>query len=602
MLRRFLPLPALLLTLAAPARAQQPQQTPASAPISNIRYDLTFDTQAARERVVRVAMRFDVRGPEPVLISIPVWTPGAYEVSDFARNVIDFDASNGTAPLGWDKLDPDTWRIRPGDARSVTVRFNYISDTLDNAMAWSRPDFLLVNGTNVFPYPEGQPLDFPASVTVNTQPDWLVVTSMHPAGAPRTYRERNYHDLVDMPFFIGKVDLDSTQINGKWTRLASYPAGLLQGLARHALWDQMAKAIPVESAVFAETPWDVYTTMVIFDSSFGGGSALEHQASHVGVYTPLLMGTPLLGGITAHEIFHAWNVKRMRPADMVPYRYDRSEPTPWLWVSEGITDYYADLALLRGGIVDSMAFLRTTQGKIETVSATPPVALEDASLSTWIHPKDGTGYIYYPKGSLAGLMLDIIIRDASDNRHSLDKVMRDVYDSTYKRGGRGFGSNEWWGAVRAEAGGRPFDDFYAHYVDGRDPYPYAQVFKLAGLSFTADTTREPRMGVGTALDSNGVRVTSLVPGGAGEAAGIRPGDLLISVGDIRTRGDWAPAFRARYRGHEGQDLPIVVRRDGQTVTLNGKVVMMPQVRTSLDLDPSAPPKAVAIRAGIFHGR
>jgi predicted metalloprotease with PDZ domain len=97
---------------------------------------------------------------------------------------------------------------------------------------------------------------------------------------------------------------------------------------------------------------------------------------------------------------------------------DVPQPTPLLWVSEGITDYYADLALVRGGIVDSTIFLNITSGKIQNVAALPPVALEDASLSTWIEPTDGTSHIYYDKGSLAGLLLDILIRDASDNRRS----------------------------------------------------------------------------------------------------------------------------------------------------------------------------------------
>ena len=119
-----------------------------------------------------------------------------------------------------------------------------------------------------------------------------------------------------------------------------------------------------------------YTVMVIFEPSYGGGSALEHQSSHVGIYNPQFIGTPILPSITAHEIFHAWNVKRLRPAELWPYRYDQAQPTSWLWVSEGITDYYADLALVRGGIVDSTGWLDFTQQKVTEVAASPPVALE----------------------------------------------------------------------------------------------------------------------------------------------------------------------------------------------------------------------------------
>jgi predicted metalloprotease with PDZ domain len=494
--------------------------------------------------------------------------------------------------------------VQPGGARTVTVSFDYVADTLDNAMAWARPDFLLFNGTNLFLYPEGQGLDFPATVTIHTNANWHVVTSMHPAGAPLTYSEKNYHDLVDMPFFIGKVDVDSMQVSGKWTRLATYPAGALGGSQRQQFWGYIQKAIPTESSVFGETPWDSYSVMDIFDSAYGGGSALEHQATHVGIYASQLIGNAVLASITAHEIFHAWNVKRLRPADMVPYHYDRAEPTPWLWVSEGITDYYADLTLVRSGISDADAFLQTTIGKITNVAQVPPVALQDASLSTWIHPKDGTAYIYYPKGSLAGLLIDIMIRDGSDNARSLDTVMRELYASDYKHG-RGFTGDDWWGAVSRAAGGRSFDEFYRKYIDGREPYPYAGVFALAGLRYAVDTIRDPRLGIGTRTDSTGETITQVTPGSAADAAGVKVGDVLISVGDLQAgggAGDWGQRFRAAYRSRNGQDLPIVVHRGAQTDTLAAKVVLMPREQPSLTQDPNASPKAARIREGILTGK
>ena len=103
-------------------------------------------------------------------------------------------------------------------------------------------------------------------------------------------------------------------------------------------------------AVFNDIPWDNYTTFIVFDSTSGGGSALEHQSSHLGIYTPLLVESILFPSITAHEMIHAWNVKRLRPADMVPYKYSQPQPTTWLWVSEGITDYYSDVVLSRSGV------------------------------------------------------------------------------------------------------------------------------------------------------------------------------------------------------------------------------------------------------------
>jgi predicted metalloprotease with PDZ domain len=587
---------ALVVAALLPALAAA-QARPA---VANIHYALTFDSATAGRRTVKVEMRFEVSGPAPVLLSVPAWTPGAYEVSNYARKVSRFTASSAGRPIGWDKTDYDTWRIRPVGAGPVEIGFDFLADTLDNAMAWSRPDFLLVNGTNVFPYPEGIGFDFPAAVSVTTSPGWQVFTPMEPDG-PRRYRAANYHDLVDMPFFIGRFDVDSQQIQGTWHRMASYPAAQFKGPARQLLWRHLAQFAPEEAKVFGETPWKNYSTMLIFEPSYGGGSALEHQSSHVGIYNPGFMGTPLLSSITAHEMFHSWNVKRLRPAEMVPYRYDIPEPTALLWVSEGITDYYADLGLTRGGVIDSIVFLNVTDGKRRHTDQTVPVALEDASLSTWIKPADGTEDIYYDKGSLAGFFIDVLIRDATDNRRSLDDVFRGLYQSDYKAG-RGFTTAEWWAAVSAAAAGRSFAEFAAKYVEGREPLPWSAVAPLGGVRLHADTTHELRMGVNTISDSSHVMVTVVTEGSAAREAGIEPGDELVKVGDIAVKGeDFGELFRARYGKAEGSVIPVIVRRNGAERTFQLKVRRETVVDERLEFDPVASPKAVRIRHGILTG-
>ena len=592
---------AALLFLPAATHAQT--SAAQSASISGVRYEVTFDPTTAPSRTLHVAMTFDVTGQGPVLLSLPAWTPGAYEISNFARWMSEFGATSGGKALSWDKLDPDTWRIRADGAKNVTVAFDYLADSLDNAIAWARGNFVFFNGTNIFLYPEGRPTDFTATVAVKTDPSWLVTTGMKPAGAPRTYTAANYHDLVDMPFFVGQYDVDSMQIANKTVRMASWPKGSLQGANRTLFWDHQKKMLPAMGAMFNDMPFDTYTTLIIFDSTSGGGSALEHQNSHVGIYTPLLVGSVLFPSITAHEMIHAWNVKRLRPADMVPYRYSQPQPTTWLWVSEGLTDYYADVVLARAGIIDTAGFTLLTNGKIEETAATPPVALEDASLSTWIHPADGTGYIYYQKGSLAGLLLDIMIRDATDNQKSLDDVFRDLYQSTYKQKWTGFTGEQWWAAVSRAAGGKSFAEFNAKYIDGREPFPYATVLPLAGFRVKVDTIREPRLGVSSAPDSSGVRVADVQAGSPAEAAGIRPGDYLLQVGDIPVRDpSFGEQFRTRYARAEGTNLPVKIRRGEQTLDLQIAVRFAERTEQRLILDPAASPKAVRIRNGILQGK
>jgi len=593
----------MLVSLALLALAAGSPASPVSASISNIHYDVTFTRETATRRSLTVAMTMDVTGTGDVILSLPSWTPGAYEVTNFARWISSFTPTAAGKPLRWDKLDYDTWRIRSGGAKQLTVGFDFRADSMDNAMAWSQKDFAFFNGTNILLYPEGRSPDFPATLAVHTESDWQVATGMH--GGPATgYAEKNYHDLVDMPFFIGAFDLDSSMVNGLKVRLASYPAGKFAGEARSTFWDQYQKLFAPETAVVGETPYDSYTTLMVFSDSFGGGSALEHQNSHLGIYTSQGIGQPWIVSVTAHEMFHAINVKRMRPAEMVPYRYNVAQPTPWLWVSEGITDYYADLTLLRSGAVDSTGFLEITTGKIGNVMDAPPVALEDASLSTWIHPTDGTGYLYYPKGSLAGFMLDILIRDASDNRHSLDQVMREVYQTTYKRG-RGFGGAEWWGAVSRAAGGRKFDAFNDNYVDGRAPFPWDSILPLAGLRLQTDSIRVPRLGVSTNNDSLGVHVMQVIPGGVAASAGLQVGDLLLGLGEVtlvvNPGVDPFEKFRTTYANREGEALPIRVRRESQELVLTATVQLRVVTTRKIVVDPNASPKAARVRHGLFAG-
>ncbi len=591
---------------AAMLLALQILPPPTSAPISNLRYEVAADSADVRARTLGMTTTFDVDAPGDVILALPGWTPGAYEMSWFARWVRDFSATtpDGRA-LAWDKIDYQTWRIDPAGAKTVRVVFRYQADSLDNAMSWTGRDFVMFNGTNLFLYPVGRGFAFPATVSIHTHPGWRVTTPMPAGAAAGSYTATNYHDLVDMPFFVGKFDEDSVRVVDRWVRLATYPSGAVTGARASAALAAIAKVIPPESAVFRETPWANYTVMEIADESYGGYSGLEHQSSHVDIVAAAGLDDQALPSLYAHEIFHSWNVKRLRPADMVPYRYDAPEPTPWLWVSEGITDYYADLAVVRGGVVPDSGFYALTAGKITQVAQSPPSALTDASLNTWVHPTDGTEYLYYPKGSLAGLLLDIIIRDASDNRQSLDDVMRDLYQNTYKKG-RGFTPADWWGAVGRAAGGRSFDGFNKRYIDGRAPFPWDSILPLAGLRLAADTAHELRLGIFSAPDTSGggsVRVVRVEPGSAAAEGGLHEGDVLVTIGDVPvTDVNFGARFRARYAGSApGTTIPVSVKREGNALNLALPLRVVNRVTARLVPDPAATSKAARIRTGLLKG-
>ena len=573
-----------------------------SAPISDVAYEVTFNAATAPLRQISVSMSFRAEGAEPVILSLPAWTPGAYSLDNFARNISNFSVHAADDELHWDKLDYDTWRVFPAAAGAVTVSFDYRADELDTPQAWAADDLVFFNGTNLFMYPEGQSFTFPSRVTIKTEPDWQVATGMTPGSSAGAYVAADFHELVDMPTFIGRFDLDSAEIDGVLHRLATYPTGLVQGDGRKAIWSQIRGMMGPMAEVFNDTPFETYTTLMVFRPDFGGLSALEHRNSHLGIYHNQFIGSEILASVTAHEIFHAWNVKRLRPAGLVPYDYSRPQPTTLLWVSEGITDYYENVVLVRGGVYGPGHLYRAAASDIENVDGTEPAALEDASLSAWISPRDTPGNYYYFKGAAAGLLLDILIRDATDNRASLDDVMRDLYQRTYKRDFTGFTEEDWWDAVE-RAAGKSFEDFYARYVDGREPYPWTDVLPLAGLTVRQDTTVRPLVGILAGQDSTGVLVTALSPDGAALAGGVREGDYLLSAGPVELTGTESfEQFRAHFAELlEGTRYDVVVRRGGETLTLELELRLSEQIQTTLIEDPDAPEKAIRIRESLVLG-
>jgi predicted metalloprotease with PDZ domain len=587
------------LSIATSLNAQQQR----SIPLSRIRYDVTFDSVTASSQTISVSMTFATAAPGTVLLSLPAWTPGMYELQNYARFISDFGVSSGSDSLQWDKTDPDTWRIVAPRGEEITVHFQFKADSLDNAISWSKSNFGFFNGTNLFMYPEGQSTDFPATVTVHTTATWQIATGM-PRTSANTFAASNYHDLVDFPFFVGRFDIDSTQIAGKTFRFASYPVGSITPAVRNGVFEQLAKIVPQQVAVFGEVPWKDYTLLQVADEGFALGAAagLEHQNSHFDIISPIVLGNPILASLYAHEIFHAWNVKRLRPADMTPYVYDREQPTPLLWISEGITDYYADLSEVRGKVITPRAFYTNTTGKIDNVAEAVPTALEDASLTTWINPVNGTKDLYYDKGSLAGMLLDIIIRDASDNRKSLDTVMRDLYESTYKKG-RGFSNADFWAAVSRAAGGKSFGDFEKRYVDGREVFPYDSVFPLAGLRLMIERTITPSLGISVSGDDQGLRVVQVVVSGPGAVAGVQLGDYVLTIGGLDAAdAAFTEKFNAKFGSTPpGSTIPVEIRRGTQRLTLNAPVRFNTQEGRRLVEMTNASEKALRVRDGLLNG-
>lgn len=599
-IRRIARLRFLLLACLLPLGLASQSRPVVSAPVRDVRFEVVAGRAELAASVVEVIVRFQAEGRAPVLLSMPAWTPGSYEIANYARNLSEFAATQNGTPLRWDKLDPDTWRVVPAQAGSIEVRYRIRADELDVAASWATSDFAFLNGTNLFLAAEGR-LETPATVVVRTEPQWRVVSGLTSADSTNQFLAADFHDLVDHPLFVGRFDLDSALVDEKWMRLATWPVGSVQGRRRAAYWDALSRSVEPLAAVFGEVPWPHYTVLQVATEDFQGMSALEHATSELALVGEAFLDEPFVLSVHAHELAHAWNVKRLRPADLFPYRYDAPQPTTWLWVSEGITDYYADLALLRSGLVDESGFLETTLGKIESVEARPPTALEDASLQAWLGMQDGTGDLYYDKGSLAGLALDILIRDASNNARSLDHVMRELYDRTFRRG-RGFTHDDFWNAVARATRGRAFGDFERRYIDGREEFPWRDWLGRGGWRYVVETVSEPRLGARLSEHPRGARVTLIDPAGMGARADLRVGDVILTIGGRSTRDpEFGRFWREAWGARPGATMPMTVLRGEREVTLAAVVEVLSRTERRIEPDPSASSKAQRIRAGILTG-
>ena len=583
-----------------------------AVPLSAQTVQYEVSVASASAHLLHVAAEFPTRGQDTLYVSLPAWSPGAYEIQNYARYVRHFGAKSASGQaLFWDRFDKDTWRVATGKIDRVTIAFDYLADTIDLSIARLVDDFGQFLGTNLFLYEEGQ-LDRPAEVRFALPAGWQVTTALKGSGSG-PYTAADYHELADAESFIGKYSLDSIRVDGRSIRIAVWPAEAYSPAVARNMRTDLEKIAKTENTLFGGPPYDNYTVFfnVIHEPvNFGGG--LEHSAAQFDIMPAGAFADAAgnLGGfmvpLLSHEYFHVFNVKRIRPSDMWPYDYHGEQYTPLLWWSEGVTDYYADLTNIRSGLWTAEQFLSNVAADMRQVESTPePWSEEDGSVATWINEVFvNSSQLYYPKGALTGLLLDVSIRDATDDRHGLDDVMRALYTRFYQQR-KGFRTADLLALLR-EFGMLDADRFYQQYINGREPLPYETVLTKAGIAVHRQTASAPFLGVNAQPGPGPERklvVQDVVAGSSADAAGVKSGDVLMKVGDVeaRTDEDWGAKFRRRYRGQAGAPITITVQRDQATVTLNTQVRERGATTFEVTLAPTPTPKQAKIWRGVSSG-
>ena len=587
----------ILLLLALPGVSAHD-----STPPPQLYYSLTVPT----DRSAYLVELQITNPPNPSRLVIPNWAPGAYRLMDSGQNIGGFvavTAAGEQLPVHQDS--PISWIVDTRGNARITVRY---TAGLRDTIQWRRPNnrwFLragsgVVDGPRTFMYLDGWKQS-PARVTFQLPRGWRIATGLVPTTIDSlAFSAPNYDVLIDSPVLLGHFLAYRFNAAGTPHR-AVVDLGGARAHAPAVFVDMLRRISTTAIGIFGGAPYRDYT--YIFVGGRGGG--LEHlNSTTIGVTTGTLARTPRAAeAVSAHEFFHAWNVKRIRPVELGPFDYEHEVRTVNLWWSEGVTDYYADVILARAGLDSPRDFaqgIATSIGNHRGNPARLRISPERSSWTVWDSPAVNDSYTisYYLQGELLGFLLDLGIRDSTDNAKSLDDVMRYLFD--HCAGERGFTRDDLLAAVRA-ATGRNFEEFWRLYVGGVTEIPWNDYVRAAGweVVFSEEPAIDARIGsIPPAVQGGRWRAVA-APGSAAAAAGLQTGDELVRI-DGRTIID-GNDVTATVRGIRRNALVVVdVVRDGQPLAIRFRAGTYQRVRAQLRDLPAPTARMLRIRAGIVR--
>jgi predicted metalloprotease with PDZ domain len=511
---------------------------------------------------------------QPALeLSLPVWTPGWYTIENYAKNVLRLRI---TEPSGR-QLQPtlvrkQTWRVETKGIARIKVEFDYLATSLALNQARIAPDYAFFTGTQLFLLPEGH-RSSPSEVRFNVPAGWNVVSALEDTADPMVFTAPDYDTLVDQPTQMGHFDVTRFIVEGKPHYFAANPAGVFSAEKTRRFVDHLTKLAQTEGRIFAGLPYKKFVYFYFFGRAETTASgALEHQNSFVAFVAAGAQAEPDdMVGQAAHEFFHLWNVKRIRPVQMWPYDYSRENETPLLWMSEGFTTYYGGLAQYRAGFMEAQSFVDVvarTLSSVENNEARHYMSASDASMSTWIGYDVPLpfGLSYYTQGRNLAALLDLSIRHDTRGASGLDDVMRTLFTDFYQRR-RGFSTEDLISVINRITRDS-YEDFFSRYITGTEVPPYDTIFGYAGYKVERATRRTFDLGV--SFDQSG-RISRVHPGSSAAAAGVYAGDLFVSLDGVTLDAQNGAAVFRSLNDKVGQNLKLGIRRDGKERELDWKL-------------------------------
>ncbi len=573
-----------------------------------IEYTVSFDNAA--QHYISVRAIYPSAADSDVDLMLAVWTPGSYLVREYARHIEDLrvvDASG--AELSARKTTKNRWTVHTGKTEGIVVEYKLYCRELSVRTNFVDADSAILNGAPTFlTMADGKPREH--IVRLKLPEGFKVAISGLESPADNEFHASSYDELVDSPILAGRnLEIGEFTIEKVKHRLAH--------LGDSSQWDLQEALSDVEVLARAEIrfwqvlPYDHYDFLNVI---LGGGGGLEHLDS------TLMLARPLGSrksedykrwlGLVAHEFFHTWNVKRLRPKNLGPFDYEKENHTKSLWVAEGITSYYDDLLMRRAGLLSETEYLKRLSGQIKGLQTTEGrhvQSLSSASYNAWIkyYRRDensgNTAISYYTKGAVVAFLLDVEIRKASSGAKSLDHLMRALYE---KYAGETGYTPEEFRALASEIAGTDLSEFFAMAIDSTTELDYSGAEDYFGLKLTRPGQDEPTqddkdddaeeeekevpgwLGLSVA---NSV-ITKLTRKTPGYEAGLNVGDEIIALDGYRSRD-----LSKRLESYEpGQKVTITISRNGKLREMEATLGKKPDEAWKLAVRPA--------RSGAQSGR
>ncbi len=470
----------------------------------DIRY--TVAVRAPASHYYDIELDVGALAGDTLLLQMPVWSPGRYARMDFARTVIapHAETSDG-APLALEPVNGSLWRIDARGAKGVRVTYRVFANTLSGTFSVVDTAHANWNGASLFMYVVGHKPD-PVRLHVEAPAGWRLMNGVATSETQRDFSFPNYDILIDTPTEIAPAfDVDSFRVDDRLYRVMVHHDGPEQGQRERFVRD-VERIVRYENGVLGPPPLRTYT--FLFNIGYDGADGMEHLVStQIQTRERWSPGVAILPGVSeaAHEYFHVWNVKRIRPAALGPIEYTTEQYQPRLWVAEGWTQYYGEIALVRAGLEDRGAYYRTLAGVIDYNRTVPARRWQSVRLASIDAPfwdgaatpmasDRGESFVnYYFKGEALALLLDIEIRARSAGARSLDDALRalahrswDAPRASYYLSGRGYTEQDVEDAV-SEAAGTNLHAWFERYVGGTAELPFDETLALVGLRARTDS-------------------------------------------------------------------------------------------------------------------